>query len=189
MNLRHNTPLMAIILLLGCMPTAKVDSNIRAGYKKTIQSIYIISSVTKTGSPEFTNDLLRNLEAKFAGVSIKSKSRVRNPLSLDESSEIKSDMETLRPSTIMYIVQTSKTQRSGSGGSFGGAIFEISMHEAGEETPFWKAVVETQTPNASWSSSFGGFGSDKKVGDPQLTANSIFAKLQSDGLIQMSPGK
>jgi hypothetical protein len=98
-------------------------------------------------------------------------------------------MESLQPSTIMYLVQTGKTQRSGSGGSFGGATFEISLHEPGEEIPFWKAVVETQTPNASWSSSVGGFGSDNKVGDPQLTANRIFEKLQSDGLIQTNPGK
>ena len=188
MKVRTILPVVSLILIVGCAPTAKVESSIRPGYKKRIQSIYILSTTNNSGSIEFTNQLLKCLETKFTGASIKSKSHVRNPLSLTETSDVKSEMESLQPSAIMYLVQTSKTQRSGSGGSFGGATFEISLNEPGEETPFWKAVLETQTPNASWSSSLGGFGSDNKV-DPQLTADRIFEKLQSDGLVQMNPGK
>lgn len=184
--------LLAAMLVLGCAPMAKVESNIRPGYNKKIESIYVVSSTGNAGSPEFTRALLTSLNAKFDAVAIKSKAHVRNPLSLTEAEDMKNEMDAFHPGTVMYLIQTSRSVSSGGSGSFGGAVFEIALHERGEEVPFWKAIVETQAPNASWSHGGvmgGGFGAGTKVGDPKLTADRIFEKLQADGLVGVSVAK
>jgi len=177
---------IAIMCFLGCSKV-KIDSNLRTGYEKKLSSIYVLCRVAATGSPQFVNELMVALEKKLEPMNVKIKAHMHNQLELNENEKIKSEITAFQPKAILQLVQTSQVIGIGSG--VGGATFELSLTEIPEEIPFWKAVLETQSPNGSWSSSIGGYGSQKNIGNVDLTADNIILKLQQDGLISVPPIK
>lgn len=176
--------IVVMLGLVGCSPTATIETNIRKGYNKKLSSIFVITKTNPSGSPEFMKALVERLELELKGYSVRCKFHIYDPLGLNENKDIQAELEAFRPSAVLQVYQTAKTTIAGSG--WGSGTFELSLTEPGEEVPFWKAVINTKTPNASFTytgTGIAGHSAGKNIGDVNLTVENLIKKLESDGLI------
>jgi hypothetical protein len=175
---------VATFSIIGCSSTAIIETNIRKGYTKKLNSIFIITKTDPNGSPEFVKSMVEKLEVDLKAYSIKCKIHIYDPLGLNENKDIQAELEAFRPTAVLRLSQTAKTTIGGSG--WGSGTFELSLTEPNEDVPFWKALISTKTPNSSFSyvgTGIAGHSSGNKIGDVNITVENLIKKLESDGLI------
>ena len=177
------------LLLIACSPSATIKSNLREGYNKKLTSVYMIGRASTSGSPVFINAVFENLKQLLSGYSIDTELHIYDPLGLDEDSIINEEIKSFHPFAVLSMVQTGQVNSMGGGGMKGGS-FELSLVEPGEKAPFWKAVLETQKPQSSFSVGpvIRNIGDEKDIGDAKMTAEKIILKFFQDGLITNNSG-
>ena len=180
------------LVFLGCVP-ARIESNIRAGYTKKLEKVFVVFLSKDNDTIKFYEELAPQLFIALRNQNIQSEFHVYKPLGLDEKNIINNKLEAFTPSHILQVSLTSKeTTRYNNAfgpmhGAPSGASFELTLSEPGSEDIVWKATLDTK------GSSFGaGFYSSGTVGNAEATVRKIIESLQMDGLIKEPislPGK
>jgi hypothetical protein len=162
---------LTLTLFIGCA-TAKIESNIRKGYTKKIDTIYIILSSSLTDAIPFFQGLTSLLPPKLDTHGIKAQVHIVNNLELDEKSIINGEIKTFKPNYILYFSQLSI--RKDTVRAVGGT-FELTLFESGNETPIWKASLAIDNPN--------NFNPKGDLGSYDTAIDAIVGRLLTDGLI------
>lgn len=161
-------PVLALSLLTACAQV-RIDSIPRDGYKGQVDQVYIYLSSGPTGYLTYVTAMGEALSSRLAARGVRTKTRVKDLLSIDEKRRMKADLETFKPAYILTIDQTSTSTMNG---RVEGADFALELTPVGEEDPVWKARLDCPGPSDSTA---------------PRAAEEILATLERDGLLKPMP--
>jgi len=176
-----------LIFFLGCKP-AIIESNVRSGYTKKLDKVYVLMTTTDSNGESFFYKLDPELSSKLTTCSVKNMIHVYKNLGLDEKKTIANELKEFDPNFILTIQLTSRRFTIFSNGfshsrpAPSGATFELILQEADKEDIVWKAMLET-----SGSSYYTAFSSGGTLGKPEATVAEIINCLHKDGLLTVPP--